>query len=393
MSFVRLAPQITPNKMIVYLDNSATTRVYDEVAEKMNSVMLEHYGNPSSLHTAGITAEKILKEARRNVASVFGAADKEIVFTSGGTESDNMAIVGAYNARKRENNHIITTTIEHPAVLETVRCLERQGARVTYINVDRDSRLDMDALRDAAARGAAVISVMAVNNETGAMMPLCLVNEVKGNAILHCDAVQAFCKEEIGNLPADLISVSAHKIHGPKGVGALYIKNGVRIPALIEGGGQESGLRSGTENLPGIVGMAEAAKKTMNDKACYEKVNRINLKLRLGIEEEIRDIRINSPKNGTPYILNVSFLGTKGEVLLHKLEQEGIFVSTGSACSSGRNGKSGSHVLKAMGLSKEEIEGAIRFSFGAFNTEEEVDYVIDKVKHAVEEFRRLGRFQ
>ena len=379
--------------MIVYLDNSATTKVYDEVAEKMAAVMLDAYGNPSSLHTLGLDAEKLLKEARKAVASVFGADDKEIVFTSGGTESDNMAIVGAYNARKRESNHIITTTIEHPAVLETVKNLERQGAKVTYIDVDRNSMLDMDALREAISGGAAVISVMAVNNETGAMMPLCLVNEVKGNAILHCDAVQAFCKEEIENLPADLISVSAHKIHGPKGIGALYIKNGVKIPSLIEGGGQERGLRSGTENLPGIVGMAEAVKRTMQDKDGYERIKRLNLKLRNGLAEEISDIRFNSPENGVPYILNVSFLGTKGEVLLHKLEQEGIYVSTGSACSSGRNGKAGSHVLKAMGLSKEEIEGAIRFSFGAFNTEEEIDYVIDKVAKAVGEFRKLGRYQ
>ena len=379
--------------MIVYLDNSATTKVYDEVAEKMAAVMLDAYGNPSSLHTLGLDAEKLLKEARKTVASVFGADDKEIVFTSGGTESDNMAIVGAYNARKRESNHIITTTIEHPAVLETVKNLERQGAKVTYIDVDRNSMLDMDALREAISGGAAVISVMAVNNETGAMMPLCLVNEVKGNAILHCDAVQAFCKEEIENLPADLISVSAHKIHGPKGIGALYIKNGVKIPSLIEGGGQERGLRSGTENLPGIVGMAEAVKRTMQDKDGYERIKRLNLKLRNGLAEEISDIRFNSPENGVPYILNVSFLGTKGEVLLHKLEQEGIYVSTGSACSSGRNGKAGSHVLKAMGLSKEEIEGAIRCSFGAFNTEEEIDYVIDKVAKAVGEFRKLGRYQ
>ena len=379
--------------MNVYLDNSATTRAYDAVAEKMKDVMLNNYGNPSSLHNAGIDAEKLLKEARRTVASVFAAEDKEIIFTSGGTESDNMAIVGAYNARKRESNHIVTTTIEHPAVLETVKRLETLGAMVTYIDVDRDSRLDMEALRYAVSKGAAVISVMAVNNETGAMMPLCLVNDVKGNAILHCDAVQAFCKEKIDNLPADLISVSAHKIHGPKGIGALYIKNGIKLPAFIDGGGQERGLRSGTENLPGIVGMAEAVKTIMDDQECYKRIAHINAKLRRGLQEEVTDIRINSPENGAPYILNVSFLGTKGEVLLHKLEQEGIYVSTGSACSSGRNGKSGSHVLKAMGLSKEEIEGAIRFSFGAFNTEEEMDYVIDKVAKAVGEFRRLGRYQ
>ena len=380
--------------MVVYLDNSATTKVYDEVAEKMTAVMLEHYGNPSSLHTLGLDAEKLLKEARREVASVFNAEDKEIVFTSGGTESDNMAIFGAYNSKKRESNHIITTTIEHPAVLEAVKSLEKQGAKVTYIDVDRDSRLDMDALKDAAEKGAALISVMAVNNETGAMMPLCLVNEVKGNAILHCDGVQAFCKEEINNLPAELISVSAHKIHGPKGIGALYIKNGTKISPVIEGGGQERGLRSGTENLPGIVGMAEAVKISMKDKEGYDRILKLNQRMRKGILDTLSDIRINSPENGVPYILNISFLGTKGEVLLHKLEQDGIFVSTGSACSSGRNGrKSGSHVLRAMGLNKEEVEGAIRFSFSTFNTEEEIDYVIEKVATSVNDFRRLGRYQ
>ena len=379
--------------MNVYLDNSATTRVYDAVAEKMKDVMLNHYGNPSSLHSAGIDAEKMLKEARVSVASVFGVTDKEIVFTSGGTESDNMAIVGAYRAKKRESNHIITTTIEHPAVLETVKRLENEGAKVTYIGVDRNSMLDMDALKDAVSKGAAVISVMAINNETGALMPLCLVNEVKGNAILHSDAVQAFCKERIDNLPADLISVSAHKIHGPKGIGALYIKKNLRIEPFITGGGQESGRRSGTENTQGIIGMAEAIREKGDIAAERERIAAINSKLREGFSSEINDIVFNSPLDGSPYILNVSFLGTKGEVILHKLEQEGIFVSTGSACSSGRNGKSESHVLKAMGLSKEEIECAIRFSFGAFNSMDETDYIIEKVKAAVADFRRLGRFQ
>lgn len=379
--------------MIVYLDNSATTRVYDEVCEKMNAVMLTHYGNPSSLHTAGISAEKMLKEARSNIASVFGATEKEIIFTSGGTESDNMAIVGAYKAKSRESNHIITTTIEHPAVLETVKALEKSGAKVTYINVDRDSRLDMDALKDAVEKGASVISVMAVNNETGAKMPLCLVDEVKGNAILHCDAVQAFGKEDIESLPGDLISISGHKIHGPKGIGALYIKKGIKIPALITGGGQESGMRSGTENLPGIIGMSCAIDIKKNHADEYAEIEKLNKKYRECFLSEINDIRINSPSDASPYILNISFLGTKGEVLLHMLEEHGIYVSTGSACSSGRNGKAGSHVLKAMGLTKEEIEGAIRFSFGSFNNEDELSYVVDKVKQSVEQFRRLGRFQ
>lgn len=360
----------------------------------MKNVMLNIYGNPSSLHSAGIDAERELKNARRRIASYFGAKDQEIVFTSGGTESDNLAIVGAYLSKRRESNLIITTKIEHPAVLETVKKLEESGARVIYIDVDRDSRLDMDALEDAASQGAALISIMAVNNETGAIMPLCKVNRLKGNAVLHSDAVQAFGKEDIRNLPSDLISVSGHKIHGPKGIGALYIKSGTKIKAIINGGGQERNYRSGTENMPGIMGMDEALINIEKDTGLYERISVINEKLRSGIMDQIDDVRVNSPEDGAKHILNVSLLGTRGEVILHKLEQDGIYVSTGSACASGRNGiKGASHVLKAMGLDKEEIEGAIRFSFGAFNTENEVDYVLDKLKVAVTEFRRLGKFQ
>ena len=378
---------------MIYLDNSATTRAYDEVIEKTLSMMREDYGNPSSLHALGFDAEKIIKEARRQVGNAFGAG--EIVFTSGGTESDNMAIIGAYRKKKRESNRIITTRVEHPAVLETVKGLEREGAEVVYIDVDRDSRLDMDSLREAAKEGAALISVMAVNNETGALFPICHVNEVKGNALLHVDAVQALGKEDVSNLPGDLISVSGHKIHGPKGIGALFIRKGVKLDPIITGGGQEKGLRSGTENTQGIAGFGIATEKALSGLEEEKKrLREINNKLKDGILSEIKDVRINSPEDGCPSILNVSFLGTRGEVLLHSLEQKGIMVSTGSACSSGKNAhKSGSHVLKAMGLSREEIEGAIRFSFGAFNTPEEMDIVIDKVKEAVEGFRRLGSFR
>ncbi len=376
----------------VYLDNSATTRVDREVAEVMMRVMTEDYGNPSSLHRMGLNAEKELSLARKQVARVFGAADDEIIFTSGGTESDNMAILGAYQAKKRESNRIITTKIEHPAVLETIKKLEKEGAEVVYIDVDENSRLDMDALKDEASKGVALISIMAVNNETGALMPLCLVDEVKGNALLHCDAVQALGKEDITSLPGDLISVSGHKIHGPKGIGALKIKKEINIPAFITGGGQEKGRRSGTENLPGIIGFGLAAEKAASDleenreimKACRNR-------LKGHLESGLADIVFNSPEEGTPAILNVSFLGTKGEVILHTLEQKGIYVSTGSACSSKK--KEGSHVLTAMGLSHDRIEGAIRFSFSKNNTLEEMDYVADCVKDAVDSFRRLGSFR
>lgn len=379
---------------MIYLDNSATTRVFNEVADAVSRMMTSAYGNPSSLHEAGFEAEKALKDARRNVASAFPSGGT-LVFTSGGTESDNFALVSGYRLKKRESNRIITTTIEHPAVLETVKMLESQGAEVVYIPVDRNSRLDMDALKEEASKGAAVISVMAVNNETGAMMPLCLVNEVKGNALLHCDAVQALGKEDIASLPGDLISVSGHKVHGPKGIGALYINKSIKLQPFITGGGQEMGLRSGTENTPGIVGFGMAVKKEVEDFHQNRKLmEKLNTSLKEGLLSEIDDIRINSPEDGCKAILNVSFLGTRGEVILHSLEQEGIMVSTGSACSSGKNAhKSGSHVLKAMGLSEEEIQGAIRFSFGSFNTMEEIPIVVDKVKNCVERFRRLGSFR
>ena len=386
---------------MIYLDNAATTRVYDGVAEKVKEIMLSNYGNPSSLHSFGFEAEKELKEARKRLASVFPGGG-EVIFTSGGTEGDNMAIVGAYGAKYRESNHIITTTIEHPAVLETVKKLEKHGAKVAYIGVDENSRLDMEALKSALEEGASVVSVMAVNNETGAMMPLCYVRDAIEEAskqgaakpIFHCDGVQALGKEDVSTIPADLISVSGHKVHGPKGIGALYIRKGIRIDEIITGGGQEMGLRSGTENLPGICGFGEAVDIMSKDKEAGSRIKEIHNALKQGIIDEIPDIRINSPEDGTLSILNVSFLGTRGEVILHTLEQDGIMVSTGSACSSGKNAhKSGSHVLKAMGLSPEVIEGAIRFSIGALNTPEEVPVVIDSLKAAVGRFRKLGTFR
>ena len=379
---------------MIYLDNSATTKAYEGVIDTVSMMMRDNFGNPSSLHSVGFNGEKSLKEARKILANYTGTNEKDIVFTSGGTESDNMAIFGAFDAKKRESNRIITTKIEHPAVLEPIKALEQRGAEVVYIDVDRDSRLDLDALKEEAEKGAALISIMAVNNETGALMPICHVEEVKGNAILHSDAVQALGKEDIRSLPADLISVSAHKIHGPKGVGALIIKNNTRIKEFIFGGGQEKGLRSGTENMPGVSGFGEAIRITEEDKTLSERLMETRNALKQGLFEEVKDIRINSPEDGVASTLNVSFLGTRGEVILHSLEKEGIMVSTGSACSSGRNAhKSGSHVLKAMGLSAEEIEGAIRFSFGAFNTLEEVPIVVDKVKSAVASFRKLGSFR
>lgn len=378
--------------MFVYLDNSATTRQYDEVTRQMKEAMDDFYGNPSSLHSLGLASEKKVRAARQNLASALGVKEEEIIFTSGGTESDNMALYGIAQAKKREGKKIITSKVEHPAVLEACKVLEKEGFDVVYVGVDNQCRLDMEELKAAIDEQTILISIMAVNNETGTIMPTADIARRKGNAVFHTDAVQAFGKVDLKGLGADLITVSAHKIHGPKGIGALYVKKGTKLPALMVGGGQERHLRSGTENVPGIIGFGAACQAAMEEfDARVQKMATVRNYLLDGICDQISDIKVNSPEDGVASVLNISFLGTRGEVLLHTLEQDQIFVSTGSACSS--NKKGGSHVLAAMGLTDKEIEGAIRFSFNEFNTIEEMDYVVEKVKGAVQRFRRLGSFR
>lgn len=392
--------------MKAYLDNSSTTREFDEVRELIYELSGSAYGNPSSLHSLGVEAEKHLKTGRKKIALGFNAEAEEIILTSCGTEADNMAIFGIAESKRRRGKRIISTAIEHPAVLEPLRKLEQQGFEVIKIGVDAECRLDVGALRSAINEDTILISVMAVNNEVGAIMPIKEIGEIKSayNAsngteiIFHTDAVQGFgklrldTKKECRN--TDLISCSAHKIHGPKGVGALYVRKGIKLPSFLAGGGQERGLRSGTENVTGIAGFGLASELCMmNIDGRIERMTVLRNRLREGISSEIGDIRINSPKDGICSVLNISFLGTRGEVILHDLETSGIFVSTGSACSSNSSLKSGSHVLNAMKLSKKEIEGAIRFSLSEFTTEEEIDYTVSKVKEAVGRFRKLGSFR
>lgn len=416
---------------MIYLDNSATTKQYDEVTELIYKVSKDTFGNPSSLHAAGFEASKMLKEARERVAALLPSGGR-VVFTSGGTESDNMALVSAASKLKRRGRRIITTSIEHPAVTETCKRLAQDGFEIEYLpvnssatgNADNDNSdnnassgnnanggcINADALVNALTEDIILVSVMAVNNETGAIQP---VNEIadairrynKSNGteiIFHTDAVQAYGKIDLTSCKADLISASAHKFHGPKGVGILYITGGLQIPAFITGGGQESGLRSSTENTTGIAGMGLAAEMSAKDMDVkLNGIAELNDYLKEGIMTEIPDVRINGPEEigysmadagkRCPSVLNLTFEGTRGEVLLHTLEQDGIYVSTGSACSSNHPGES--PVLKAMGLTPKQIEGAIRFSFSEFNTKEEMDIVIDRVKTAVERFRRLGSYQ
>ena len=387
---------------MIYLDNSATTRQYPEVTHEMLRYMDEFYGNPSSLYQLGVDSEKAVKKARTALQKAIGMEDSRVYFTSGGTEADNMAIFGAARALKRRGRRIVTTAVEHPAVLECCKELEKQGFEVIYVGVDRNCRLDIDALRSAVNDETILVSMMHVNNEAGTIMP---VNEVKqimkekdAPGIFHCDAVQSFGKLQLCS-DADVISVSGHKIHGPKGTGAICIREGVNIPAFICGGGQESGKRSGTENVPAIAGFGLAAEMSEHGRR-ENSASMAQMRQRLisQLTASLDDIVINSPETAgenagecCSSLLNISFLGTRGEVLLHTLEQDGIYVSTGSACSSNKKGQS--HVLKAMGLKDKEIEGTLRFSFGRMNSIEEIDIAADKVAAAVKRFRRLGSFR
>ena len=394
--------------MFVYLDNSATTKQYDQVTHKMTRLMEEDFGNPSSLHRMGMTAEQAVKEARKGIASSLYVKDEEIYFTGSGTEADNMAIFGAFNARKRRGNKIITSEVEHPAVIEACKRLEAAGVQVVYIPTDSKGLIDIDQLEEKLDDSTILVTIMAVNNELGTVEPVEEIGNLvksRGDILFHTDAVQAYGKMETDpdKWKADLMTVSGHKIHGPKGIGSIYIKKGVHIEPLIYGGGQEKGIRSGTENTPAIVGFGLAAEMMHGNLSNrIRTMAKVRTYLLEGIKAEIPDITINSPEGvfteeqsaGTPLsspgILNVSFLGCRGEVLLHFLEQQDIYVSTGAACSSA---KKGSRVLSAAGLAAPVIDSAIRFSFSEFNTVEQMDFVLIELKKAVLSMRKLTQRQ
>ncbi len=387
---------------MIYIDNSATTKQYPQVTETMTKYMEEYFGNPSSMYQLGLDSEKAVKHARKQVEEAMGAGNGTLIFTSGGTEADNTAIFGAARALRRRGNRIITSAVEHPAVLECCKRLEQDGYDVVYVGVDDKCRLDLERLEDAIDENTILVSLMQVNNEAGTIMPVDAVKDLmkKKNAPgwFHCDAVQSFGKLQVPE-SADMISVSSHKIHGPKGAGALFVRKGIHLPALIEGGGQEHGNRSGTENVPAITGFGTAAEISAKDRdEERQRVSVMRRALLKGLKDNLEDLKINSVEEDgvasgqcCSSILNISFLGTRGEVLLHTLEQDGIYVSTGSACSSNKKGQS--HVLGAMGLKDKEIEGALRFSFGRFNEIDEMEIVVDKVTAAVKRFRRLGSFR
>lgn len=379
--------------MNVYLDNSSTTRAYKASAELVADVMYNSYGNPSSLHRKGIEAEKVIKTAREQVANTLKVTPGEIYFTSGGTESDNLAILGVCRASR--GKHVLSTNIEHPAVLNTLQHLEKRGYNVELIPVSKKGVVDLEKLSRMIRKDTALVSCMYVNNEIGTIQPVEKIGKIvkaeNSYTAFHIDAVQAYGKIPISanQTGADLISLSSHKIHGPKGVGALYVKNKTRLSPIIFGGGQQDNVRPGTENVPGIAGFGLAAQishDNLLEKA--ERMTYLRNKLRDGILSCMDDVVVNTPTEGAaPHILNVSFGYVKSEVLLHSLEAEGIYVSSGSACSSHKKGPS--YVLTAIGTDKKMIDGSIRFSLSEFTTEEEIDYTIAKVAEHVTKIRKL----
>lgn len=383
--------------MEVYFDNSATTRCYGEVKDIVVKTMLEDYGNPSAMHTKGMEAEQYVKAAASRIARILKVTEKEILFTSGGTESNNLALIGGAMANKRAGNHIITTAVEHAAVARPVEFLKEQGFEVTILPVDEQGVVRLDALEAALREDTILVSTMYVNNEVGSVMPVekiaALVHEKSPKALYHVDAIQAFGKFRIypKKMGIDLLSVSGHKIHGPKGVGFLYISSRAKVQPMILGGGQQNGMRSGTDNVPGIAGLGVAAETIYTDfEEKTEQLYQLKEKMASGLAE-LEDVKINGMplREGAPQILSVSFMGIRSEVLLHTLEEKGIYVSAGSACSSHR--RKASATLTAMGMPASQIECTVRISFSEENTFEEADYCLEVLKEVVPLLRRYSR--
>lgn len=375
--------------MLHYLDNSATTPLCQEAVAHMTEYMQSDFGNPSSLHMLGINAQIKLDKCREAVARRLGCDLRELYFTSCGSESNNTAVLGAARAKKRDGKRIVTTAIEHHSILECMKLLESEGFEVTYLSPDSSGNISEKQVFDAVTEDTVLVSMMAVNNETGAVMPTGAikraVTSAGSHALIHIDAVQAFGKIDINpaKLGADLISVSAHKIHGPKGIGALYIRKGARILPLIVGGGQERGMRSGTESTLLAEGFAAAVTALPDIKKEYAATAELNEYLRKKLNE-IDCVTVNSPDNALPYVLNFSVDGIRSETMLHHLERSGVYVSSGSACAKGQK----SHVLRAQGLDDRLIDSALRVSFSRFSTAEDVDALVDGITSGINQLTR-----
>mgnify|MGYP005762670637 FL=1 len=381
----------------IYFDNSATTRVFDSVRDIMTETMTADYGNTSSLHTKGVEAEQYVREARAEIAKSLRVKEKEIIFTSGGTESNNLAILGTALANRRSGNHIITSCIEHASVYNTTAFLEEQGFRVTYLSVDHNGHVSPEDLRAAICDDTILVSIMYVNNEMGAVEPIAklaqVLRETKPQAYFHADAIQAYGKYVIRPKKEgiDLLSVSGHKIHGPKGVGFLYVDERVKIRPILFGGGQQMGMRSGTENVPGCAGLGAAAKEIYRDhEAKVDHLYALKDRFVSGLHE-LEGVTVHglTGRDSAPQIVSAGFEGIRAEVLLHALEEKGIYVSSGSACSSNHPGISGT--LRGIGVKESLLDSTLRFSFGVFNTEDEVDECLRVLKELLPLLRRYRR--
>ena len=375
----------------IYYDNSATTRTREEAAKLVYEMLTDCYGNPSSLHRKGFAAQQRLEQARAQMAQALGCQPGEIYFTAGGTEADNLAILGAARAQQRAGRRIVTTAIEHDAVLNTVAFLESEGWEIVRLKPDHEGRISAQQVLDAVDSKTVLVSMMAVNNEVGSILPVGQVcrqlRKAYPRLLIHCDAVQAFGKEplKVGKtLDVDFLTVSGHKIYAPKGCGALYIKKGSRFRPVSFGGGQEKNVRPGTEPIANLCAMGLSASLLMAEREeNHKRVTEIRGALLEGLTK-LPDICINSPADSTPYILNFSALGVRSEIMLHFLEEKGIYVSSGSACAKGEP----SHVLLAMDLARERADSAIRLSFGRYNTLDEVPVFLEAVSEALKRFRR-----
>ena len=379
---------------IKYFDHAATTKVHEEVFEAMKPFFCESFGNASSIYSLGVKSRIAVEAAREQVANAIGAKSKEIYFTAGGSESDNMAIRGVAHANRSKGNHIITSKIEHPAVLETCKLLEKDGFEVTYLDVDSKGVVDLEQLREAIRPETILITIMMANNEIGTIEPIEKIGEIarEHKILFHTDAVQA-----VGNMPidvkalhVDLLSLSGHKLYGPKGIGAIYIRTGVRISPLISGGHQERGKRAGTENVPGIVGLGKAIEMaSANLNANVEKLTKLRNYYLDQVEKRIPHIRLNSSReNCLPGTANISFKFIEGESLLLRLDMCGICASSGSACTSGSLDPS--HVLLAIGVPADVAHGSLRISMGCENTKEDVDFLVEKLEGIVKTLRDMS---
>lgn len=373
--------------MEAYLDNSATTRCSDRACQVMVDLLTKDYGNPSSLHMKGIEAERFVETAKKKIAKTLKVSEKEIIFTSGGTESNNLAIIGAAMANRRAGNHIITTSIEHASVENPMEFLKEQGFEITYLSVDENGIISLEELEEAVTEQTILVSMMQVNNEIGAIEPVAeaaeLIKKKNPDTLIHVDAIQSYGKMYIypKKLGIDMLSVSGHKIHGPKGSGFLWVKEKTKLKPLILGGGQQKGMRSGTENVPAIAGLGEAAEE-IYENLDEKRAHLYGLKQRFidGIEKlEGTHVNGKTGEDSAPHIVSVSFEGIRSEVLLHSLEDRGIYVSSGSACSSNNHAgkQKGSKTLRNIHLKENLLDSTLRFSFSVHTTEEEIDYALE----------------